>query len=84
MADAQLRLARENFRRMSELRTTNATTQENLDQATQALDAAEGAVAAQQEELTLLKRAPARKRFAPRPRKWRKRTRVGTREKGVP
>jgi multidrug resistance efflux pump len=54
MAEAQQRLARENFRRVSELVNTNATTQENLDRATESLEAAEGAVTAQQEELKLL------------------------------
>jgi multidrug resistance efflux pump len=54
MTEAQLRLARENFRRVNELAATNATTQENIDRATEALDAAEGAVAAQREELGLL------------------------------
>jgi HlyD family secretion protein len=54
MTEAQRTLARENFRRTSELAATNATTQETIDRATEALDAAEGAVAAQQEELNLL------------------------------
>jgi multidrug resistance efflux pump len=54
VAEAQRRLASENYRRISQLAGANATTQEDLDQATQALAAAEGAVAAQQEELNLL------------------------------
>jgi multidrug resistance efflux pump len=39
---------------VTQLAANNATTQENLDQATEALAAAEAAVAAQQEELNLL------------------------------
>lgn len=54
VAEAQLLLARENFRRTSQLMGTGAATQENLDRATESLDAAEGSVAAQQEELKLL------------------------------
>ncbi len=53
-AEAQRRLASENFRRVTQLASTNATTQENLDQATEALAAAEASVAARQEELNLL------------------------------
>lgn len=53
-AEAQRRLAAENFRRVSQLVASNATTQENLDQATESLAAAEAAVAAQQEKLNLL------------------------------
>jgi HlyD family secretion protein len=52
--EAQRRLAAENFRRVTQLAANNATTQENLDQATESLAAAEAAVAAQQEELNLL------------------------------
>lgn len=54
MAEAQLRLARENYRRVNELAGTNATTQENIDRAIEAVDAAEGAVTALREELGLL------------------------------
>jgi multidrug resistance efflux pump len=54
MAEAQQRLARENYRRVNELVATSATTQENLDRAIEALGAANGSVEAQQEELKLL------------------------------
>lgn len=54
VAEAQLRLARENYRREQGLIQSNASTQQNLDRAVEALDAAEGSVAAQQEELNLL------------------------------
>ena len=54
VAQAQLQLARENFRRVTRLVETNATTQENLDRATEALAAAEGELAARSEELNLL------------------------------
>ncbi len=54
VAEAQQRLAQENFRRVSQLAGTNATTQEELDRSTESLAVAEGAVAAQQEALNLL------------------------------
>jgi multidrug resistance efflux pump len=54
VAEAQLKLGQENFRRVTRLVETNATTQENLDRATEQLEAAQGSVAAQQEELKLL------------------------------
>jgi multidrug resistance efflux pump len=54
VAEAQLQLARENYRRESGLVQSNASTQQNLDRAVEALDAAEGGVAAHQEELKLL------------------------------
>jgi multidrug resistance efflux pump len=54
VAEAQRRLAQENFSRETRLMQTNASTQENLDRATEALHAAEGSVTAAQEELNLL------------------------------
>jgi multidrug resistance efflux pump len=54
VARAQQQLAQENMRRVSRLVQTNATTQENLDQATEALAAAEGTVNELEEELKLL------------------------------
>lgn len=54
VAEAQLKLGQENFRRVTRLVETNATTQENLDRATEQLEAAQGSLAAQQEELKLL------------------------------
>ncbi len=54
VAEAQLQLATEDFRRETRLMQTNASTQQNLDRATEALDAAQGGVTAQQEELNLL------------------------------
>jgi HlyD family secretion protein len=55
MAEAQQQLARETYRRVSQLATTNAATPQDLDQATESLGVAEGSVAATLEELNLLK-----------------------------
>jgi HlyD family secretion protein len=54
VAEAQLKLGQETFRRATRLSESNASTQENLDQATEQLEAAQGSLAAQQEELKLL------------------------------
>jgi HlyD family secretion protein len=55
MAEAQQQLARETYRRVSQLATTNAASPQDLDQATESLGVAEGSVAATLEELNLLK-----------------------------
>jgi HlyD family secretion protein len=55
MAEAQQQLARETYRRVSQLATTNAATPQDLDQATESLGVAEGSMAATLEELNLLK-----------------------------
>ena len=55
VAAAELKLAKENFARISSLVSTRATTREDLDLATQQLEAAEAMLLVRQEELDLLK-----------------------------
>jgi HlyD family secretion protein len=55
VAEAQEKLARETYARVSQLARTNATTPQDLDQATESLAVAEGSVAAMREALGLLR-----------------------------
>jgi HlyD family secretion protein len=54
VSEAQEKLARETYRRVSQLAQSNASTPQDLDQATESLAVAEGSVAAMREALGLL------------------------------